>query len=56
MLRQSVTIGPGRSGLSGYIDRAPDQEEAIIAFRLDQLGQGMDATLTGIKETAEHRS
>ncbi|MFB7573509.1 SRPBCC family protein [Streptomyces sp. NPDC056165] len=56
VLRQSVTIGPGRSGLSAYIDRAPDQEEAIIAYRLDQLGQGMDATLTGIKETAERRS
>ncbi|PZH17356.1 SRPBCC family protein [Streptomyces sp. NTH33] len=56
VLRQSVTVGPGRSGLNAYIDRAPDQEEAIIDYRLNELGKGMDATLTGIKETAERRS
>ncbi|MFF6999277.1 SRPBCC family protein [Streptomyces sp. NPDC008313] len=53
VLRQSVTIGPGRSGLSAYIDRAPDREEAIVAYRLDELGKGMTATLDGIKEAAE---
>lgn len=56
VLRQSVTIGPGRSGLSAYIDRAPDQEEAIIAYRLKEIGTGMEATLAGIKEAAERRS
>ncbi|GAA1007687.1 SRPBCC family protein [Streptomyces sp. LB8] len=56
VLRQSVTIGPGRSGLNAYIDRSPDQEEAIIAYRLKELGKGMEATLAGIKETAERRS
>ncbi|MFQ6144070.1 SRPBCC family protein [Streptomyces seoulensis] len=53
VLRQSVTIGPGRSGLSAYIEQHPEREEAIVAFRLDELGKGMEATLGGIKETAE---
>lgn len=55
VLRQSMTIGPGRSGLSAYIDRAPEQEEAIIAYRLRELGKGMEATLDGIKERTEGR-
>ncbi|MFI2644896.1 SRPBCC family protein [Streptomyces sp. NPDC018610] len=53
VLRQSATIGPGRSGLSAFIERAPEREEAIVAFRLDELGKGMEATLGGIKEAAE---
>jgi hypothetical protein len=55
VLRQSVTIGPGPTGLTAFIDRTPDQEEAIIAYRLEELGKGMDATLNGIKEAAERR-
>ena len=53
LLRQSVTIGPGRSGLTAFIERAPDKEEAIVAYRLNELGKGMEATLNGIKEAAE---
>ncbi|MGW0783225.1 SRPBCC family protein [Streptomyces sp. NPDC002913] len=53
LLRQSVTVGPGPCGLTGYIESAPEQEEAIIAFRLDELGKGMEATLGGIKEAVE---
>jgi uncharacterized protein YndB with AHSA1/START domain len=52
-LRQSVTLGPAPSGLSVFIDRAPDQEEAIIAHRLGELAKGMEATLEGIKGAAE---
>ncbi|MGW1315039.1 SRPBCC family protein [Streptomyces sp. NPDC002426] len=55
VLRQSVTIGPGRSGLTAYIERTPEHEEAIIAYRIDELGKGMDATLAGIKGAAEGR-
>ncbi|MFB4420930.1 SRPBCC family protein [Streptomyces sp. QL37] len=55
LLRQSVTIGPGRSGLNAYIDRTPEREEAIIAYRFDELGKGMDATLDGIRAAAEQR-
>ncbi|MBY8869362.1 SRPBCC family protein [Streptomyces sennicomposti] len=53
VLRQSVTIGPGRSGLSAFIERTPEREEAIVAYRLDELGKGMEATLAGIKQAAE---
>ncbi|MEU1216999.1 SRPBCC family protein [Streptomyces sp. NPDC005791] len=53
VLRQTVTLGPGRSGLNAYIERAPENEAAIIAYRFDELGKGMDATLKGIKDAAE---
>ncbi|MEV6304193.1 SRPBCC family protein [Actinoplanes sp. NPDC051861] len=52
-LSQSVRIGPGRSGLSLVIERAPDQEEQIVARRLAALRDGMTATLNGIKREAE---
>ncbi|MEU6480331.1 SRPBCC family protein [Streptomyces sp. NPDC047017] len=52
-LRQSALIGPGPSGVTRAIEHRPDQEEAIIAFRLDALRTGMEATLNGIKELAE---
>jgi len=52
-LRQSVTLGPAPSGLSAYIGRAPDQEEAIVAYRLGELAKGMEATLEGIRRAAE---
>ncbi|GGY98915.1 SRPBCC family protein [Streptomyces nitrosporeus] len=55
LLRQTVTLGPGRSGLTAYIEKAPEQEEAIIEFRFGELAKGMDATLQGIKEAAEQR-
>ncbi|MEV0008706.1 SRPBCC family protein [Streptomyces sp. NPDC047973] len=53
LLTQTVTVGPGRSGLNAYIEKTPEHEEAIIAYRLDELGKGMEATLKGIKDTVE---
>ncbi|MEU1486938.1 SRPBCC family protein [Streptomyces sp. NPDC005752] len=55
VLRQSVTIGPGPSGVNAYIERTPEKEEAIIAYRIGELGKGMDATLQGIKNAAEQQ-
>ncbi|MEV7106006.1 SRPBCC family protein [Streptomyces atroolivaceus] len=55
VLRQSVTVGPGRSGLNAYIERTPEAEAAIIAYRFDELGKGMEATLKGIKDAAERQ-
>jgi len=52
-LSQSVRIGPARSGISLAIDRRPDDEEALVAHRLDELRAGIDATLAGIKTLAE---
>ncbi|GAA5104226.1 SRPBCC family protein [Haloechinothrix salitolerans] len=53
LLRQSARLGPGPSGLSLAIDRAPDREEAIVAYRLDDLRAGMRTTLDGIAALAE---
>ncbi|MFD8803547.1 hypothetical protein [Streptomyces atroolivaceus] len=47
--------GPGRSGLNAYVERTPEAEAAIIAYRFDELGKGMDATLRGIKDAAERQ-
>ncbi|WP_316525510.1 SRPBCC family protein [Kitasatospora brasiliensis] len=52
-LRQSVAIGPGRSGPSLFIDAEPELEEKIVDFRLNELRTGMAATLEGIKSLAE---
>ncbi|MFG2915318.1 SRPBCC family protein [Kitasatospora sp. NPDC048298] len=52
-LRQSVVIGPGRSGPSLFIDATPELEEKIVDFRLNELRTGMAATLDGIKSLAE---
>ncbi|GAA2236135.1 SRPBCC family protein [Streptomyces indiaensis] len=52
-LRQSTLIGPGRSGVTLALDRWPDREEEIIAFRMKELRAGMAATLDGIKALAE---
>ncbi len=52
-LAQSVRIGPGRSGLSLAIDRAPDREEEFVAMRLAELRANIHATLLGIKSLAE---
>ncbi|MFJ2272448.1 SRPBCC family protein [Streptomyces sp. NPDC087849] len=56
LLRQTVRIGPGRSGLSAAIDRMPDKEEYLVALRLGELREGMHATLNGIKAAAEQRT
>jgi hypothetical protein len=53
LLRQSTVIGPGPSGLTAVIARMPDKEEAVIAYRLRELGEGMDATLAAVRKAAE---
>jgi hypothetical protein len=52
-LRQFARIGPGRSGINLVIDRTPEREERIVAFRLAELRTNMEATLYGIKALAE---
>ncbi|WSP87002.1 SRPBCC family protein [Streptomyces sp. NBC_01235] len=52
-LRQFARIGPGRSGVSLAIERAPEREEEILAFRLAELRTNMEATLRGFKALAE---
>ncbi|MHB9860889.1 SRPBCC family protein [Streptomyces sp. YIM S03343] len=51
-LRQSALLGPARSGVTLGLERWPDLEEEIIAFRLKELRAGMEATLHGIKTLA----
>lgn len=53
VLRQTVRIGPARSGVNLAIDQRPEHEDAIVEFRLRELGKGMRATLDGIKQLAE---
>ncbi|MFD0775233.1 SRPBCC family protein [Streptomonospora algeriensis] len=53
LLRQSVRLGPGRSGLTAAIDRMPDLEEQLVVGRLDELRAGMETTLRGIRARAE---
>ncbi|MGW0436839.1 SRPBCC family protein [Micromonospora sp. NPDC003197] len=51
-LRESVRIGPGRSGLSLAIERFGDEEKQVSG-RLDMLRESMQRTLAGIKALAE---
>lgn len=53
LLRQSVRLGPGRSGLTAAIERMPDLEEQLVVGRLDELRAGMETTLRGIRSRAE---
>ncbi|MFJ7246876.1 SRPBCC family protein [Kitasatospora sp. NPDC098652] len=53
LVRHSVVLGPGRSGVTRAIDARPEAEEKIVAFRLGELRTGMTATLEGIKSMAE---
>ncbi|WP_175412287.1 SRPBCC family protein [Streptomyces sp. TRM64462] len=53
LLRQTVRLGPAPSGVTLVIDQDPANEEAIVAFRLDQLRTHMEATLQDIKSLAE---
>lgn len=53
LLRQSTVLGPGPSGVTRAIARRPDKEQSMIDHRLRELGEGMEATLKSIKETAE---
>ncbi|MCH0541368.1 SRPBCC family protein [Streptomyces sp. MUM 203J] len=53
LLRQTARMGPARSGVSVFIDRAPDREEELVAARLAQLHTNIEATLRGVKALAE---
>ncbi|MCP4966165.1 MAG: SRPBCC family protein [bacterium] len=46
-------MGPGRSGVSWFIRQHPEQEEEIVAMRLEEWQANMEATLAGIKDLAE---
>lgn len=52
-LRQSMRMGPARSGLNIAIDAMPDKEERIIARRQAEHTANMQATIEGIKALAE---
>ena len=54
-LQQSVRLGPGRSGISLAIDRDPAREEAIVAFRMGELRNNMEAMVRGVMALAERR-
>jgi nitroreductase len=52
-LRYRVVLGPGPSGLTAAINRAPAHEPSIIAARLEGLRTNMARVLAGIKAAAE---
>jgi len=52
-LRQSVRIGPGRSGLCVAIEAMPEKKDRIIARRLEEHRKNMALTLEGIKLMAQ---
>ena len=52
-LRQTWTIGPGRSGLRHAIDQNPGAEEAIIGSRRRDHRRNMALTVAGIKAVVE---
>lgn len=52
-LRHGGRMGPAPSGLSVAITRMPDKEERIVARRLEEWKQSMQATVEGIKALAE---
>lgn len=53
VLRFTVVLGPGRSGLTWAIRQQPDRRDELIAFRLDDLHRNMTAVVTGIVELVE---
>jgi hypothetical protein len=53
ILRYRAVMGPGPSGLSDAIAKAPEREDSIIAFRLNEHERNMTATLEAIKKAAE---
>lgn len=46
-------MGPGPSGLSDALAKAPEREDSIIFFRLNEHERKMMATLEAIKQAAE---
>jgi uncharacterized protein YndB with AHSA1/START domain len=53
VLTQWMQMGPARSGLSFAIDRMPDKEEKIVARRMREFREGMEANLAAFKELSE---
>lgn len=53
VLRQWAQLGPGRSGLSFAIERAPEKEQKIVFTRLREHQKNMSRTLEQIKNLAE---
>ena len=53
ILRYRAVMGPGPSGLSDAIAKAPEREDSIIADRLNEHARNMTATLEAIKQAAE---
>lgn len=52
-LRYTLTIGPGRSGISEAIDAMPDKETKILSRRQDEHRGNMMKTIEGIRALAE---
>ena len=52
-LNMWAEMGPGRSGVTSYIEKYPDREEEIVANRLAEWRTNMTSTLEGIKALAE---
>jgi hypothetical protein len=52
-LRQSVRVGPGRSGLSLAIEQMPDKEQKIVFVRMRELEKSIVGTLAAVKERVE---
>ncbi|MGW2745058.1 SRPBCC family protein [Streptomyces sp. NPDC001450] len=52
-LRHGMRIGPARGPLQEFVASAPEREERIVAGRLAQLRDGIEATLAGVKAEAE---
>jgi hypothetical protein len=53
LLRFSVVLGPGRSGLTWAIRQAPERRDELITRRLEDLRRNMAAVVAGIAELAE---
>ncbi|GHF59085.1 hypothetical protein GCM10010218_45620 [Streptomyces mashuensis] len=50
LLRQTVVIGPARSGVTVAIEQNPERAERIAEGRVAMLRGGMRATLEGVRE------
>ena len=54
LIRQWARMGPGPSGLSFGIAAQPDKEARIVARRLSEWQQGMQANLDWIRSEVEN--
>jgi acyl-CoA synthetase (AMP-forming)/AMP-acid ligase II len=53
VLSQWMQMGPARSGLSFAIDRMPDKEDRIVARRLREFREAIEANLAAFKKLSE---